>query len=377
MAKPTLPAEWASDANYPADGNPYDGTPTKTNPTSGRKQRGWEPGKKIGAQGINWLENLLTLWIIWLDGLNTGDDVRTRAPLFVDISTSGGAIWSTSFISNPGNLAKSLANGDGFIDLEVDYSERLKSVSFWLAGDGAADLNWAVSLNSPAGVYAGEIINQSITNPTTNAKTYCRFDGHTTTGLTVTVVAGTPTTYTRSTGSYLTEGFYVGQYVTWGGFVNGGNNGLFVITVLSATVMSVTNAGSVNEGPVAATSVAAQGEHTTSGLTVTVTNTGNGVYTRSSGSFLTAGFIVGESVTWSGFTNPLNNVTSIILSVTATVMTTTNSAAVPEGPTAATSVFGTRSPTIPADTVVLLRVSPNAANLLLGTIGSTVDEPAA
>jgi hypothetical protein len=58
-------------------------------------------------------------------------------------------------------------------------------------------------------------------------------------------------------------------------------------------------------------------------LTVTVAAAG-GTYTRSAGSFLTDRFRVGQTVTWSGFTNAGNNATKIISALTATVMTVTS-----------------------------------------------------
>lgn len=60
-------------------------------------------------------------------------------------------------------------------------------------------------------------------------------------------VAAAGGTYTRSAGSYLTDGFRVGQTVTWSGFSNAGNNATKVILVLTATVMTVNTTGLVNE----------------------------------------------------------------------------------------------------------------------------------
>ena len=63
-------------------------------------------------------------------------------------------------------------------------------------------------------------------------------------------------TFTRSAGSYITDGFFVDQTVDWTGFTNGGNNSSFVISTLTATVMTCSTAtGLVNEGPTATASV--------------------------------------------------------------------------------------------------------------------------
>jgi len=64
--------------------------------------------------------------------------------------------------------------------------------------------------------------------------------------LTVTVAAAGGT-YTRSAGSYITDLFRVGQTVTWSGFTNAGNNATKVILALSATVMTTSTTGLINE----------------------------------------------------------------------------------------------------------------------------------
>ena len=52
------------------------------------------------------------------------------------------------------------------------------------------------------------------------------------------------TTYTRTVGSFLTDGFFPGQRASWTGFVNSGNNAVaLTITALSATVMTVSSTG--------------------------------------------------------------------------------------------------------------------------------------
>lgn len=61
------------------------------------------------------------------------------------------------------------------------------------------------------------------------------------------------------------------------------------------------------------------------GNTITVNNTTN-TFTRTSGSFLTDGFVVGNKVTTTNFTNANNNGTWLISVITALVMTVTTTA---------------------------------------------------
>lgn len=70
------------------------------------------------------------------------------------------------------------------------------------------------------------------------------------TAATVTVAAAGKT-FTRAAGSFLTDGFAVGDYVQWAGFTNAGNNTTQKITTLTATVMTCSGAtGLVDESSV-------------------------------------------------------------------------------------------------------------------------------
>jgi hypothetical protein len=51
------PSTWATDANFDSPGKPWDGSPTKTEPGSGRKAEGFEPGYTIPADWLNWLDD--------------------------------------------------------------------------------------------------------------------------------------------------------------------------------------------------------------------------------------------------------------------------------------------------------------------------------
>ena len=64
-------------------------------------------------------------------------------------------------------------------------------------------------------------------------------------------VAATGKTFTRIAGSFLTDGFAVGDYVQWSGYANAGNNTTVKITTLTATVMTCSGAtGLVDEAGV-------------------------------------------------------------------------------------------------------------------------------
>jgi len=57
------------------------------------------------------------------------------------------------------------------------------------------------------------------------------------TALVVTVAAAAKT-FTRATGSWITDGVKVGDHVTFGGFTDAGNNATFIVTAVSALVLT-------------------------------------------------------------------------------------------------------------------------------------------
>ena len=129
-------------------------------------------------------------------------------------------------------------------------------------------------------------------------------------------VNGPAGTFTRSSGSYLTDGFAPGQNITTAGFANAGNCGNYVINTVTATVITVTNV----TGLVTETSAAGRTVYTNAAPILAVDGVGK-TFTRTIGSFLADGFAVGMNVVTSGFTNTGNNGTFAITSLTATVMT--------------------------------------------------------
>ncbi|HEX5539898.1 MAG TPA: phage tail tube protein [Methylophilaceae bacterium] len=55
----------------------------------------------------------------------------------------------------------------------------------------------------------------------------------------VITIASAAGTFTRSSSSFITDGFKVGSVISVSGFTDAGNNGLFLITAISATVLTV------------------------------------------------------------------------------------------------------------------------------------------
>lgn len=59
------PSQWANDANY--TNGPEAGNPTKVTPSTGVQNEGWIPNDKLYPQWLNWWQNLVGLWVDWLE----------------------------------------------------------------------------------------------------------------------------------------------------------------------------------------------------------------------------------------------------------------------------------------------------------------------
>ena len=128
------------------------------------------------------------------------------------------------------------------------------------------------------------------------------------TGSTINLHA-TATGYARSSGSFITNGFFLGQEITVSGFTNPENNGTSVITGITGSTLTVTKVGGtvVEAGTTGETALGA----TTVG------------YTRTTGSFVDDGFAVGQEVNAEGFDEAANNGASVVTAVTDLLLTVT------------------------------------------------------
>lgn len=134
--------------------------------------------------------------------------------------------------------------------------------------------------------------------------------------LTFLEVGGTGDTITRSAGSWITDGFAVGDIITVAGSASNNFVGASKITGVTATVLTLGSDDLVNEGPV--------GNVTVTGcpsLVFAEVGASADTITRNRGSWLDDGFRVGDLINVTGSAS--NNITgaSAVASVTATVLT--------------------------------------------------------
>lgn len=132
--------------------------------------------------------------------------------------------------------------------------------------------------------------------------------------LTFAEVGASGDTITRSTGSWVDDGFAVGDMITVTGTVS--NNVSGVLTAVSATVLTLDATDLAAETGPAATNVTASGT-----LTFAEVGATDDTITRSSGSgsWISDGFAVGDTVAITGTAS--NNVTGAIKALSATVLT--------------------------------------------------------
>lgn len=127
-------------------------------------------------------------------------------------------------------------------------------------------------------------------------------------------VGATGDTITRTSGSFITDGFQVGDLVTVTNTPSGTNDfvGAAAITGVTDTVLTLDTDDLVDQGPVSATITAQR--------SVTFDNAGE-TLTLNGGSWLDDGFRVGQEVTIADTTGGTNDVTATIQSLSSLVMT--------------------------------------------------------
>lgn len=144
----------------------------------------------------------------------------------------------------------------------------------------------------------------------TAAKVTKRMSGNP--NLTFAEVGASGDTITRDAGSFIAEGFAIGDTITVSGSAS--NNVTGAITGVSALVLTMGTTDLTPEGPVSNVTI-------TGSPTMTFAEVGatGDTITRSSGSWTDDGFRVGDTVTIAGTVS--NNVTGPIANLTATVLT--------------------------------------------------------
>jgi hypothetical protein len=135
----------------------------------------------------------------------------------------------------------------------------------------------------------------------------------------------TTNVFTRATGSFVTDGFVVGQWIRVHGFTASANNGWHKITAVAATTLTVAGSTLSTEASASGRTIRAwKGMLAVRWTNLTATVTTN-VFTRAAGDFTTDGFQVGQWIHVEGFANSVNNGWHKVTAVgTTTITVSTN-----------------------------------------------------
>jgi hypothetical protein len=130
--------------------------------------------------------------------------------------------------------------------------------------------------------------------------------------------------FTRASGSFVTDGFVAGDSITMSGFANAGNNVTKTINTVAATTITVTDTtGLVQETGGGNERIKCIKTLNTGQDYIDVNATAR-TFTRAAGGYLYNGFMAGDQIITSGFTNSGNNTVKTIQTVTDTVITVTD-----------------------------------------------------
>jgi len=144
---------WATDENYVAVGEAWDGQPTKVAPAPAKQAEGVEPAERFPADHFNWLLNRMGGWAAYLAAVPLVNwDVRAHATTSTPTACAGiaGRTWTgeldslMAIFDSAGNgLAQRSTDGIHWTDLSGGITGALRDVVFmagavnlWLlAGD--------------------------------------------------------------------------------------------------------------------------------------------------------------------------------------------------------------------------------------------------
>jgi hypothetical protein len=144
--------------------------------------------------------------------------------------------------------------------------------------------------------------------------------------------------FVRVSGSWITDGFVVNQWIKAAGFSNGANNGYHKVTAVTALELTCGASSLVDEASAAGRTITGvQGPVCSLVSLEAVAATDK--FVRAAGSWITDGFVVGMWIRSGGFADPANNGLHKITAVTATDLTCGGSALVDEASAAGRTIL--------------------------------------
>jgi hypothetical protein len=155
MTKPVTPATWDSNGT------------NLSAPTAGHMTDGYAVNEVPTSTELNGQLQRIGLWTEFIDqhfdsvgDYKHGDQILNISPLSGASSFAGSPTWAP----NAGGYMKSAAAGSLFIGVPLKVDDRIKSITFEVFGDGAADLAVTIAYRLGASVTT-EFLSDLITNP--------------------------------------------------------------------------------------------------------------------------------------------------------------------------------------------------------------------
>ena len=245
MSKPTQDISWATNATYAAGSEA--GNATKVEPASGRKADGFSPETKPLPQEFNWLLNALVAYVLWMVDVVTINRVRAPTPFGLSGNCALGSFGAPTNV-NVGYFSNGAAPTGGFLlDLDVPEGYKLSSFTASVYGPSANGFVLTLLKQKSDGTTLETLATMTLAGGgTTSWATPTTFNLLAASDeQSFTAAAGG--IYTRTTGDFVADGFFVGQPVQWSGFSNSSNNVAGTITAVSSLSMTISTTGQTAE----------------------------------------------------------------------------------------------------------------------------------
>jgi hypothetical protein len=197
------------------------------------------------AAEFNYMLNLIGKWIEWTA---RSERTKTISPFHGKVNPDGTPDQWDFVIGASDQYVVSTGIGQYYVPLDLEVGNRPRDILLNMYGDAAAGVTIVAYRRNSDGTVTNLAQISSLVPAAAWANARINFAADTGAGaLTIDVVAAGPT-FTRTGGSFITDGFCIGMTIATTGFTNAGNNTTKVISAVTATVITVSSgAGLVNE----------------------------------------------------------------------------------------------------------------------------------
>jgi len=131
MTRPTISPDWATDANYPAGGRPWNAQPNKSQPSAGKVGTGFEPENPVAADELNFVLNNHGAWIDSIDAAVSISLFGNGADGAAVLDGAATVAWATLVGS-----VYTMTRDSALTDLTINAGITLKPAGFRLIGQG-------------------------------------------------------------------------------------------------------------------------------------------------------------------------------------------------------------------------------------------------